>query len=58
MKVIIKGTKEEVENAKNIWETTCMFNSQYCDDMKMCCKECEEKHNLKINYIVEESEDK
>lgn len=55
MEIIIKGTKKEVETAKDVMQYSCVFNREYCE-IGSNCKECEKKHNLKFTCITEDEE--
>lgn len=55
MKIIIKGTKREIAIAKDVLSKNCIFDNEYCERHVIeRCEECEKKHNLKIEYKVEE----
>lgn len=53
MQIEIIGTKKEIAVAKDVMDNTCIFSSDDCES-GLSCKECEKKHNLKIEYKVEE----
>lgn len=52
MKIIIKGTKDEIARAKTAIESTCFFNSEFCAS-GLDCKDCEAEQHLEKEFIIE-----
>lgn len=57
MKVLVEGTEEEIQRAKDALSSTCLFNSEFCD-LYNSCEECESKQSLEIAYRSDEVEKK
>lgn len=51
MKVIIEGTQEEIESAKDVLNSTCMFASKFCE-VGLECSECEKKQQLITEFVI------
>lgn len=51
MKIIVEGTREEIERAKSVIDYTCFFNSEFCNSNGPC-EACTEEQKLKIEYII------
>lgn len=51
MKIIIEGTKKEIELAKETIKGVCMFDGEFCS-LFDSCNECEKKQGLVKEFII------
>lgn len=51
MKIIIEGTKEEIESAKEVLNSVCVFDTKFCET-GLKCDTCEKKQGLITEFII------